>query len=51
METLDMDVQRRQLLASQAHDNVLRERQLLGAWHQAVDPIKPRREQQAHRKG
>jgi hypothetical protein len=38
METLDMDVQRRELLFSQAHENVLRERRLLSAWHNAVLP-------------
>ncbi|XP_067001655.2 myosin-IIIb isoform X2 [Anabrus simplex] len=36
METLDMDAQRRELLASQAHENVLRERHLLSAWHNAL---------------
>jgi hypothetical protein len=38
METLDMDVQRRELLFSQAHENVLRERRLLSAWHNAALP-------------
>jgi hypothetical protein len=38
METLDIDSQRRELLFSQAHENVLRERSLLSAWHHAVFP-------------
>jgi hypothetical protein len=38
METLDMDAQRRELLFSQAHENVLRERSLLSAWHHAAFP-------------
>jgi hypothetical protein len=36
METLDIDAQRRELLFSQAHENVLRERRLLSAWHHAA---------------
>jgi hypothetical protein len=36
METLDMDAQRRELLFSQAHENLLRERSLLSAWHHAA---------------
>ena len=36
METLDMDAQRRELLSSQARENILRERHLLSAWHQAA---------------
>ncbi|PNF16208.1 hypothetical protein B7P43_G17806 [Cryptotermes secundus] len=38
METLDIDAQRRELLFSQAYDNVLREQSLLSAWHQAAFP-------------
>ncbi|PSN47190.1 hypothetical protein C0J52_07874 [Blattella germanica] len=36
METLDMDAQRREVLSSQARENVLRERHLLSAWHQVA---------------
>ncbi|XP_069672444.1 myosin-IIIb-like isoform X3 [Periplaneta americana] len=36
METLDMDAQRRELLSSQARENVLRERHLLSSWHHAA---------------
>nr|CAD7429069.1 unnamed protein product [Timema monikensis] len=35
METLDMDAQRREVLMSHAHENVLRERHLLEAWERA----------------
>lgn len=31
-----MDAQRRELLSSQAHENLLRERHLLSAWHHAA---------------
>ncbi|XP_063238781.1 myosin-IIIb-like [Bacillus rossius redtenbacheri] len=36
VETLDVDHTRRQLISSQAYENVLRERHILGAWHRAT---------------
>ncbi|GLH16633.1 Myosin-VIIa [Gryllus bimaculatus] len=36
METLDMAAQRRDVQASQVHENILRERHLLSAWHNAL---------------
>lgn len=35
METLDLDAERRELMASRLHENVLRERHLKSGWHNA----------------